>query len=341
MTESMQVSLSKLLAPLHIVAVTEPARLGGGSSQENWAFDAEFADQSGPVSRQLLLRREPVRGVIDTSRDVEFELLKALNGTDLPVPRVYVSDDGTLMGRPAMVVDRVSGHADRAVLRDKDPLGLGAEARLALARALPELLSRVHLVDIAASGIMDILPGPSSDPALDELDRWTRELGRVELEPHPALRAVIAWLHDNRPPPPDTCSLVHGDFRPANLLVDKSTVVALLDWELARLGDPHDDLGWYTNSLYRREHFIAGRWEVDDFLSSWERSTNFAVDRHRLHFWQVMSVFRLAVIALSGVRAFCDGETDRPAAPADRVIRAALSETGLLDRTASAKRSAT
>ena len=336
----MRDGLLTMLEPFEVSSVTEPSRLGGGSSQENWAFDAEFGGADGSTHRQLLLRREPARGVIDTSRDVEFALLKALSETELPVPKVYVSDDGSLMGRPAMVVDRVRGRAHRAVLRSKDPLELGNEGRLTLARSLPGLMAQVHMVDIRSTGIDAVLAGPPADPGADELDRWTRELDAVELEPHPALRAVIVWLHDHKPAPPLSCSLVHGDFRPANLLVDKDgSVVALLDWELARLGDPHDDLGWYTNTLYEKEHFLGDRWDETQFLAQWEIATNIPVDRERLHFWQVMSVFRLAVIALSGVRAFCDGATDRPAAPADSVIRAALYETGLVTRTNTMNRS--
>jgi aminoglycoside phosphotransferase (APT) family kinase protein len=82
--------------------------------------------------------------------------------------------------------------------------------------------------------------------------------------------------------------------------------------------------------VYQLEHSLAGRWELDDFLREWSQTTGLAVDPGRLHFWQVMSTFRLAVIALTGIRVFCDGATDRPAAPADRVIAMALRETGLI-----------
>jgi aminoglycoside phosphotransferase (APT) family kinase protein len=142
------------------------------------------------------------------------------------------------------------------------------------------------------------------------------------------LRATIAWLRRHLPPPPDRICLVHGDFRPANVLVEQGHVSALLDWELARLGDSHDDLGWYTCSIYRREHFIGAHWSLDEFLRAWSAASGEAVDAQRLHFWQVMSTFRLAVIALTGIKAFCENATDRPAAPADGVIGAALRETG-------------
>ncbi|MFD7008509.1 phosphotransferase family protein [Rhodococcus jostii] len=318
-----------MLIDLGAREVTEPTRLGGGSSQENWAFDALIDGPDGPVQRALLMRREPATGVVDTPRDTEYKLLRALGGTNLPVARVHALDDGTRLGRGAMIVDRLPGRAHRGVLRDSDPLGIGEQARMALAAALPELIAQVHSVDVEVLGLLDVFSMPD-DPGRAELERWVAELDRVELEPHPRLREVIAWLWGHLPAP-SPIRLVHGDFRPANVLVDDGRVGALLDWELAHLGDPHDDLGWYTCSVYRREHFVEGRWELDDFLRRWSGASGIPVDANRLHFWQVMSTFRLAVIALSAVRAFCDGATDRPAGPTDRVEKLALQETGLLD----------
>jgi aminoglycoside phosphotransferase (APT) family kinase protein len=324
----LQAALLNMLADIGVREVSTPMRLGGGSSQENWAFDAVIDGSQGPIRLPLLMRREPVSGVVDTPRDVEFALLRLLGRTDLPVARVYALDDGRRLERSAMVVDRLPGRAHRGVLRDTDPLDIGERARLDVAAALPALLARVHRLDLDEWGLSQVLPVPA-DPARAELDHWVAELDRVELEPHPGLREVIAWLSGHLPSPVP-CRLVHGDFRPANVLVGGGRVTALLDWELAHLGDPHDDLGWYTCSVYRREHFIDGRWELEDFLRSWSTESGVDVEPHRLHFWQVMSVFRLAVIALTGVRAFCDGATDRPAGPTDRVEKLALRETGLL-----------
>ncbi|GAA1651715.1 phosphotransferase family protein [Georgenia ruanii] len=310
--------------------VTEPRRLGGGSSQENWAFDALWTEDGARRSAPLLLRRRPESGVVDTTLETEFALLGALAGTDVPVAGVHWTDDGTTFGRPSMIVERRPGAAHRGLLRDSDPLGLGDGARLALARGLADLLSSVHRLDPHELGLTTILPDPGADPARAELDRWVAELDRVEPEPQPALRFTARWLRDHLPEPPRRVALVHGDFRPANVLVHDGRLEVLLDWELARLGDPVDDLGWYTCSIYRREHFLPGRWEPEGFLDRYALAAGLGkVDRDRLHFWQVMATFRLAVIALTGVGNFLAGSTDRPAAPADRVARQALTDTGM------------
>jgi len=302
-------------------------RSGTGTSRENWPFDAVWNVDGRPVTHRLLMRRDPSAGVVETGRDAEFWLLRRLAGTPVPVPEVYWLDaTGEFLHRPTMIVKRYEGAAHRAVLRPADPLSLGADGQLALAEQICEALARLHLVDVDATGLRDELEDPGPNPAEHELDRWVRELDAQEIEPQPALRLAAAWLRDHLPPPPRTTVLVHGDFRPANVLVRDGRLEAVLDWELAHLGDPLDDLGWYTAPLYAKEHFIPGRWEPADFLRRYTELTGFPVDPEALRFWQILSTFRLAVIALTGVRNFCEGRGDRPAAPADALTRRLLAD---------------
>lgn len=297
-------------------------RSGNGSSRENWPFDVAWEQDGEPAHRPLLLRRDPPSSVVDTGRATEFALLKALEPTEVPAPVVHWLDDtGEALLRPSMIVERHTGSADRAVLREKNPLGLTPEQRAELAGNLCELLASVHAVDVEATGLRDILSSPGPDPATAELDRWERNLTDAELEPQPALRWTLRWLRDHRPPAPARQVLVHGDFRPANVLVHNGTVRALLDWELAHLGDPLDDLGWYCTPIYEREHFLPGSWEQADFLRRYTELTGTPVDPGALLFWQVLAMFRLAVLALQGIRIFCTGESDRPAAPASALLR--------------------
>lgn len=297
-------------------------RSGNGSSRENWPFDVTWKQGGTVVHRRLLLRRDPPSAVVDTGRATEFALLKALERTPVPAPVVHwLDDDGAQLLRPSMIVDRHPGRAHRAVLRDKNPLGLSPQTRESLARSLCDLLAGVHLVDVAETGLADVLPPPVPDPATAEVDRWEQLLGQAELEPQPVLRWTLRWLRDHVPPPPARLVLVHGDFRPANVLIHEGRVEVLLDWELAHLGDPLDDLGWYCAPVYTREHFIPGVWDSDDFLRRYTELTGTRVTVEALRFWQVLTLFRLAVIALQGVRIFCSGETDRPAAPPGPLFR--------------------
>jgi aminoglycoside phosphotransferase (APT) family kinase protein len=291
-------------------------RASAGNSRENWVFDAKW-DEHGVVSaRPLLLRRDPPGGVVETPRRVEFELLRVLHVTAVPVPEVlWIDESGEHFGRPSLIMQRCDGAADRSVLRGFDPLRLGA-GRVEVARELAGLLAAVHGLDLDSTGIGSILPWPVPNPAESELAYWLGMLDEQELEPHPALRLVGHWLAGH-PPAPRPLTLVHGDFRPGNALVRNGHVAVMLDWELARIGDPVDDLGWYTVPMYRREHFIPGSWEPADFLAYYGERTGRQVPAVDLEFWQVMAGFRLAVMGVMGIRSWCEGRSDRPPRPVD------------------------
>ena len=105
--------------------------------------------------------------------------------------------------------------------------------------------------------------------------------------------------------------MVHGDIKPGNVLFEGDQVQVLLDWETVHLGDPVEDVGWVTNPIRRREHQIPGRWETKELVSAYEGRTGRTVDRGALRFWQVLANYKLAAIAMTGVRSFCDGRTRR------------------------------
>lgn len=313
-------------------------RTGLGSSRENWPFDATWNVDGVPKTHKLLLRRDPPAAVVETGRATEFELLRRLESAPVPSPAVcWLDDTGTELSRPSMVVKRYFGQAHRAVLRGSDPMRMGIDQQVVLAREICETLISLHGIDVESAGLGEALRHPSSDPAADELAHWRGELARCQLEPQPALEAAAEWLSDSLPTPAGRVVVVHGDFRPANVLISDGRVEVLLDWELAHLGDPLDDLGWYTAPLYRKEHFIEGRWEQRDFLELYTAQTGIEVDPHALRFWQVMSTFRLAVMALAGIKNFCARNSDRPAAPAraviSRVIEGVIEAQGERDAT--------
>ncbi|WP_256974136.1 phosphotransferase family protein [Rhodococcus sp. NCIMB 12038] len=321
LTDALRVFLSRHLAPGADPEIVALYRAGTGSSRENWPFDATWTESGERSTHRLLMRRDPTSAVVDTARSAEFHLLAALEATAIPAPRVHwLDDEGADLARPTMIGDRYDGKAHRGVLRDKNPLHLTAGQQLTLAQDMCDVLGRLHSLDIDELGLRQILPVPASSPAEHELERWIGELSSNELEPQPGLRLCAEWLRDHLPAAPDRLVLVHGDFRPANVLVDQGEFGVLLDWELARLGDPLDDLGWYTTPLYRGEHFIPGQWTQEEFLARYTARTGIDVSPAALTFWQILSTFRLAIIALNGVRNFCELGSDRPAAPVDALI---------------------
>jgi aminoglycoside phosphotransferase (APT) family kinase protein len=298
---------------------SDPVPIAGGSSKVHHAFAASWFNGTKRVKRQLILRQEPPSGVVKSDVKVESIVLAALRGGEIPVPLLQWSDLGAMwFETPSLVFERSRGEADRAVLRDKDPFSLGLEGRIDLARAIAGLLADLHAMDPAENSLDLVLPYPD-DAVLTEVGRWDYAIDRENLDPDRRLQPARDWLQVNMQSAPGWLSLVHGDFRPANVLVDDGRISALLDWEMAHLGDPAEDVGWYTCSLYRTEHFPEG-WTVEDFLARYVERGGPEIEPERLKFWQVFAVLKLAIIALRAARNVESGAVDGPAPPVDRVI---------------------
>ena len=300
------------------VAISGLHRIGGGNSRENWLFDASWTAGRADVRQQLILRRDPPAGLLDTDRRQECAVLEAVAATGLPVPRVRWHDlDGRWLGRPSIVMDRYPGIADRKGLTEENGLGLDAAQRTALARELCRFLARLHAADVDTSSLAQPASATAAESVLDE---WEARVQAVVLEPQPDLYFVLGWLRAHLPAPARS-ALVHGDFRPGNALVLDGRLQVVLDWETAHLGDPLEDLGWHFAPYYRREHFIPGAWEAADFLAEYGRITDMEVDRASLDFWIVVAHFKMCVMALAGIEAFCSGSTDRVTSPTPRLYR--------------------
>lgn len=282
-------------------------RAAGGLSRENWSFDAAWNDATGAQTRRLMLMRDASGTLLATNRAREFAVLRALEGTNVPAPRAHWVDvDGRWLGAPALVMDRMPGTCEYLVLNGQQPLA----ARLALAQAFLALLANIHAVDWRSRGLGPILGEPKASPSQVELANWEAEYRRVQLEAHPELDLALAWLRRHAPRA-EAVVLVHGDFKPGNALIAGGQISAKLDWETAHLGDPLEDLGWITNPVRRREHQIEGVWERDQIVAAYRERTGYQVDEAALLWWNVFSIWKLAVIQLTAVAEFVAGRYDR------------------------------
>lgn len=271
--------------------VTGGRRLPAGASRETWLLEREDGEPlvlrlntPGSLDHEALLR--------------EAALMQLAGAAGVPSPEVLAH--GTGPGRLAngyVLMSHVAGESvPQRILRDPALAG----AREQFANDCGGILARLHAIDPAAAAAHGV-------PGDDQLDAWTAIL-RSEPEPHPILEYVAAWLRRHRPDPvPPT--VVHGDFRLGNLLVQPTGVTAVLDWELAHLGDPVEDIAWLTIRAWRfgGAGEVGGCGDVADLLSSYEKSGGAAVDPDRLHWWQVMGCFRWGVICLHQVGRHLSG----------------------------------
>ncbi|MDH3682965.1 MAG: phosphotransferase family protein [Acidimicrobiia bacterium] len=310
------------LGPEAEVVVDGVVRVGVGRSRENWLFDAHWNGDDGEVNEPLIVRRDPEGGLLETDRRVEFAVLRALESTGVPAPAArWLDPDGAALGRPSLVMVRAPGTCDYFVLDDaRRP----APQRVDLARRLCELLALVHDVDWRAAGLGSVLDDPGIEAAAATVDHWESILRRDQLEPYPELELATRWMRANAPRSPATV-LVHGDFKVGNVLLDEADeIVALLDWELAHLGDPHEDLGWVTQPLRTREHYVVGHWEREELLGHYEQVSGRSLDLGAVVWWNVMSCYKTAVMQVSGLRSFVENRSDVLYQPTAEVLRTLL-----------------
>jgi aminoglycoside phosphotransferase (APT) family kinase protein len=302
--------------------VTNLKRLTGGSSTENWSFDAKWTDGGVQFDEELILRRAPEHEIVSVARTNEFQLLQAVHSAGLRVPRAYwLDEEGRWLKRPAMILQKCSGSAERALLTEKGKAGLNRETRLELARQMVDYLANLHKLDVATLR----LPGVTTeDPAQHELTLQERQLARYEAADVLELRLAAHWLSRHLPRAPARRVLVHGDFRPANMLVNDGLITTVLDWELAHIGDPAEDIGWYLARNYRSEHFIQGSWGPEEFLDRYEHLLGTTVDRQSVAFWSVFATFKLVCIAMAAISAFRAGDRARAAFMPSHLIAALM-----------------
>jgi aminoglycoside phosphotransferase (APT) family kinase protein len=251
-----------------------------------------------------VLRRDPEGSASLVPIRDEFRLLELAQGAGVPVPEPIAFDEAAF-GSPGMLMDFIEGTsvAPRILRRPEY-----RRARDALTARLAEALARIHAVEPTAAA--EVLPAAAGDPALDQLEEWERQLDEVG-EALPAVELGLRWLRANAPAPAEP-RLVHGDFRLGNFIVDEQGLAAVIDWELAHLGDPAEDVGWLCIRSWRFGQDalpVAGVGMVEDFLAAYEGAGGAPVDLARLRYWEVFGNMKWAVICarqaadhLSGVR---------------------------------------
>ena len=293
--EDLTAGLVSALEPvLGAVEVTALHRLTGGASRETWAFDAVDAD--GLVHELVLRRDPPGRPGPAGSMHLEATAMRLAEGAGVPVPEVLVdADEAAPWGSAGLVMRRVPGEAlGRRLLRDER----FAPARRVLVRQCADALARLHAVP--ADQLAD---APEHDP----LDTMRALLHGFD-EPVPTFEYALRWL-DRRRPDPTGRSIVHGDFRLGNLLVEPDGLRAVLDWELLHVGDPAEDLGWLCVRAWRfgADAPVGGLGDRDELLAAYADAGGAPLSLDDLRWWEAYGTLRWGIICLTQVAAHLSG----------------------------------
>jgi len=282
--------------------VTEAQRLSGGASMETWAFG--FEGKGGP--ERLILRRRSAPFDEETARSIslatEAALIRATgaNGARVPIVR-HVCDAADGLGE-AYVMVRVDGETlGRKITSDPR----FDAVRPALARQCGESLVAIHQTAPPAGLKLKSVNGR------EELDRY-EEVYRATGAQRPILELAFQYLRKHVPEPVEPV-LLHGDFRNGNIMFDpEKGVAAILDWELAHLGDPAEDMGWIcTNSwrFGRPDRPVGGFGDYADLLAGYASAGGRAIDLPRVRFWQTLGSLRWGVMCLTMYLSWRDGIT--------------------------------
>ena len=291
-------------------AISGVRRVGGGASKEQFFFTLSDNGSDEPY----LLRMDPRLAITETDREREFVLLQAMQGV-VPVPEaVWVDPLAEVFPQPAAIMRVVSGvtkPSDAGVKVSGLGTWLGEDLRAKLRDQFMDYLVTIHGFNWRTAKLkgFDV---PDGDPK--QAVRWSynywRELWNVdEGETRPIFALAEQWLADNMP---DTTELVlvHCDYRTGNYLFDEASgkITALLDWEMARIGDFHEDLAWVLMQVFgtmdNGTFRASDLFEREEFIRTYEERSGRTVNRKTLHYYDVMSSWKCYIIvAANGIAA--------------------------------------
>jgi aminoglycoside phosphotransferase (APT) family kinase protein len=293
------------------VTLANVRSMTGGATREAWSLDATL-EKPGSEREELplvLLVFRPGGQRAFTAHD-EFRLLAATRAAGAPVPKPMFVGEAEL-GRPFYLMERLAGETiGRRLVRDER----FAAARRVLPAQLGEALAAIHRVALGGSPGSDALeflprPTPGQPVVASELDRLEELYRQITVEPHPAFEIAFRWLRGRQPAAGDV-ALVHGDFRIGNVMVGEEGLRAVLDWELAHVGDPFEDLGWLCVRSWRFgvDHLpLGGIGRREELFEAYAKASGRQVDPDVVRFWEVYGNLRWGVFTLVQVRSFLDG----------------------------------
>lgn len=267
-------------------------RLSGGANMESWRFSCgadRFVLRRAPSAEWIAARPLDMAG--------EAELIRRAHAAGVAAPEVIAElapEDGLGIG---FVMRCLPGTADPETALSSPPMPLAAD--------LAQAMARIHALD---TGGLDFLPRLDPVQGIEGLARQFAEAGGDR----PLIALGLSWLRRNLPPPAKSV-VVHGDFRIGNLMVDKGRLSGVLDWELAHLGDGHEDLAYGCMTVWRfgrldRPGF--GLTDVAGLARAYEAAGGEPFDPARFRFWLVYRTVWWALGCLGMGQSWRSG-TDR------------------------------
>ena len=284
-----------------------------GQGRSNLTFRVERGDEA------WILRRPPMGDLPETAHDMlrEHRVLSALAATDVRAPRpVALCADPQLIGQPFYLMEPIDG----VVIRDSLPAAFADDeaARAGLGHEMVDALAELHLVDPARVGLGDL--GRPEGYTARQVARWTKQWGFMKTRELEDVEAVRGWLEAHLPEH-SPAAIVHGDYKMDNVVFAPCTparLEAVLDWEMATLGDPLADLGYLmvfwpepgeeTISGLEVPTQLPGFPRREELIARYEERTGFAMTD--LTFYRTLALWKLAILSEGLYKRFLAGRSD-------------------------------
>ena len=293
-------------------------KLPGGQSNPTFALSLDG-------ERRYVLRKKPDGPLLPSAHAVEreYRVMKALAGSDVPVPRMFcLCEDPEVIGTSFFVMEFAGG---RSLWNPALPDMAPAERR-AICEEMNRVIAALHKVDVAAVGLADY--GKPGNYFARQIGRWSKQYRGAETHRIESMENLIAWLPAHIPSGGET-SLVHGDFRLDNMIfhATEPRVIAVLDWELSTLGHPLADFSYHMLAWRLRPDEYRGMGGLDladlgipdekNYVAAYcKRTGRQAIEPLHWEFFLAYNMFRLASIRQGILRRALDGNASDPNAEA-------------------------
>ena len=285
------------------VVILARERLSGGAIQQNIALSVT----RGGLAEEWVLRTDNAATLaVSLGRGAEFALLRAAYAAGVVVAEpLFGCEDRGVIGAPFFVMRRVAGSAAGHAAA-KRAAAMGGNSALAAEHG--RQIARIHRIRPPRADLA-FLGEPPADATAAFIARMRGRLDEAGT-PRPPLEYGLRMMERQAPAPLPTV-LCHNDFRTGNTMQDGGRITAVLDWEFAAWGDPHEDLGWFTARCWRfgQNHLEAGGiGPMDAFLAGYAAEAGWQPDPGRVRFWQLGATIRWAVIAADQAARHLSGQ---------------------------------
>ncbi len=313
--EKLERWLEKKIPGADSIRVSNLEQPGMGLSSETYLFDLSYQASGGEIATGMVLRSAPPDAKVFPEYQLshQFRIMRALENTAVPVAKMrWMEEDASVIGAPFFIMERLYGEVPQdfpsyhssGIFFDASP-----EQRAKMWWGPLEAMAQLHKLDWKALGLSFLgVPGGGTDAIDRQLRYWENYFEWVKEkpdDPHPTLEASIAWMKANRYEP-ERVSLCWGDARMGNALYgpEHREVLAIMDWEMAFLGDPTADLAWYMlldwqHSAGAGLERCAGTPSYEETVERYQELTGWKVRREVLLFNEVFSAVRYGMILIA------------------------------------------